>query len=192
MVIRSVSILCVAGSAVFALGCAADAPDDSRPATGDTVVQGSHGHTEIHAEDDCDPASFGALCAPGFNGHTTIPEFTAELNATQQVGAWEYGGGEIRVDAGQSFQVLNRGGEVHTFSVVANYGGGRVPPLNAPSGNPVAAPECLAGPNATNVDIASGGGLTITTGANGVMKTRGTFRVQCCIHPWMRSTVVIN
>jgi hypothetical protein len=188
-VIKSVSILYAACSAVFALGCATDPGQDS-PVT--AVEQGSKGHTEIHTEDDCDPVTFGALCRAGFNGHTTRDEFTAELTATKQVQAWEYGGGQIRVSSGESFQVDNKGGETHTFSVVANFGGGRVAGLNTASGNTVVAPECVAGANATNVDIASAAGLTVTTGAAGVMKTKGTFKVQCCIHPWMRTTVVIN
>src|SRR5262249_36523922 len=96
------------------------------------------------------------------------------------------------ISLGQSLQVDNRGGETHTFSIVANFGGGRVPGLNTRSGNPVVAPECVAGPNATNVDIKSGAGITVTTGANGVIKTRGTCKVQCCINPWMRTTVVVN
>lgn len=189
LVIRSASMFLGACAAIIAPGCLADTPD---PPPSTTVVQGSHGHTEIHAEDDCDPATFGALCVPGFRGNTTLQEFLDELDATQEVNAWEFGGGEIRVNAGESFQVTNRGGEVHTFSVVASFGGGRVPPLNTASGNPVVAPECVAGPNPTNVDLAAGRGITVTTGANGTMKTRGTFKVQCCIHPWMRSTVVIN
>jgi hypothetical protein len=155
------------------------------------VVEASKGHTEIHVEDDCDPATFGALCRPGFNGGTTLAEFNAELDATQEVQAWEFGGGEIRVSAGQSFRVGSEAGETHTFTVVQNFGGGRVPILNERSGTPVVAPECVAGPNPTNVDIPAGGNLTVTTGANGAVP-RGTHKVQCCIHPWMRTTVQIR
>jgi hypothetical protein len=184
--IRSVSVVCTASWVVLALGCA-NQPDEVTD-----VEQASNGHTEIHTEDDCDPVTFGALCNPNFHGGTTVTEFGAELDATKRVAAWEYGGGDIRVSSGQSFRVDNRGGEVHTFSVVANFGGGRVPGLNTRSGNTVVAPECVAGPNASNVDIASGAGLTVTTGANGTIKTKGTFKVQCCIHPWMRATVSIR
>jgi plastocyanin len=184
----SVSILSSASVALLASGCLADQAD---PAEG-AVEQASNGHTEIHPEDRCDPATFGALCNPNFHGTTTLAQFNAELDATKRVAAWEYGGGDIRVNAGTSFRVDNRGGEVHTFSVVAQFGGGRVPILNTRSGNTVVAPECVAGANATNVDIASGAGITVTTGANGAMKTRGTFKVQCCIHPWMRATVQIQ
>ena len=187
--IRSVPILCAASSIVLAFGCASDPSDDPGE---DTTIQASQGHTEIHTEDDCDPASFGALCRAGFNGTTTREEFSAELAATKTVRAWEYGGGDIRVNLGQNFRVDNRGGEVHSFSVVANFGGGRVPGLNTASGNPVPAPECLAAQSPSNLDIASATGITVTTGANGAIKTRGTFKVQCCIHPWMRATVSIR
>jgi hypothetical protein len=184
---NSLTTLCAAGAIVFGYGCAAgEDPEEV------AVEQASNGHTEIHTEDTCDPVTFGALCKAGFRGTTTLAQFGAELDATQQVATWEYGGGDIRVNAGQGFQVDNRGGEVHTFSVVANFGGGRVPGLNTRSGNPVVAPECVAGPNATNVDIASGAGITVTTGASGAMKSKGTFKVQCCIHPWMRATVTIR
>lgn len=183
-----ISTLCAAGPLVFAFGCAG-APEDADPAV---VEQASHGGTEIHPEDNCDPATFGALCRAGFRGTTTFDEFNAELDATQRVAAWEFGGGQIRVSSGQSFQVDNRGGELHTFTVVAEFGGGRVPILNTKSGNTTVAPECVAGANPTNVDIASGTGVRVTTGASGAIKGKGTFRVQCCIHPWMRTTVQIR
>jgi plastocyanin len=180
--------LLYATAMTFAVGCATT-PDDSSELT---VEQASKGHTEIHPEDNCDPATFGALCNPNFRGTTTLAAFQAELAATQRVAAWEYGGGTIRVNSGETFQVDNKGGETHTFSVVQNFGGGRVPGLNTASGNPVVAPECVAGPNPTNVDIASGAGINVTTGATGAIKAKGTFKVQCCIHPWMRTTITIN
>ena len=182
---NGISILGSACAIVFAFGCA-DSAEPSQIA----VEQGSHGGTQIHTEDDCDPVTFGALCKPGFNGHTTLSDFLAEFGATNEVAAWEYGGGQIQVTQGHSFRVDNQGGETHTFSVVANFGGGRVPPLN--TGNPTVAPECVgaAGPN--NVDIAAGTGITVTTGAGGQLAAKGTYKVQCCIHPWMRTTVVIK
>jgi hypothetical protein len=191
--IKSVSIIYAACSAVMALGCVATQGDDGSE---DDIVQESKGHTEIHTEDRCDPATFNAggrtLCAPNFNGGVTLAQFQAELAANKQVASWEYGGGQIRVGLGQSFQVDNQGGEVHSFSVVANFGGGRVQGLNDASGNPVPAPECLAPQGPSNLDLASRAGITVTTGASGVIKTRGTFKIQCCIHPWMRTTAVIN
>lgn len=183
------STLCVTSALLLASGCAADPTDAPQEVA---VEQGSHGGTEIHPEDNCDPVTFGALCNPNFHGTTTLAQFGAELTATKRVAAWEYGGGQGRISLGQSLQVDNKGGELHTFTVVANFGGGRVPGLNTASGNTVVAPECVAGANAANVDIASGTGINVTTGASGVIKTRGTFKVQCCIHPWMRTTVVVQ
>jgi plastocyanin len=180
---------CAASTLLFAFGCAADPGDAPNEVA---VEQGSHGGTEIHSEDRCDPVTFGALCNPNFHGTTTLDQFNTELDATQRVAAWEYGGGQGRIRLGQSLQVDNKGGETHTFTVVANFGGGRVPPLNDRSGNTVVAPECVAGANATNVDIKSGAGISVTTGASGAIKTRGTFKVQCCIHPWMRTTVTVQ
>jgi hypothetical protein len=182
--------LCATSALLFAFGCAAD-PADAPPEV--AVEQGSHGGTEIHPEDTCNPASFGTPpCAAGFRGTTTIEQFNAELDATRRVATWEYGGGSGKIRLGQSLQVDNRGGETHTFTVVANFGGGRVPILNERSGNTVVAPECVAGASATNVDIKSGTGIRVTTGASGAIRTRGTFRVQCCIHPWMRTTVTVQ
>ena len=185
--LHRVSTLCAASAIVFAYGCATTADDDSPEVS---VEQASNGHTEIHPEVNCDPVTFGALCNPNFRGTTTLDQFRAQFAANFRVAGWEYGGGDIRVSSGQTFRVDNRGGEAHTFTVVANYGGGRVAPLNNPS--EAVAPECTAGANASNVDIASGAGINVTTGANGVIKTRGTFKVQCCIHPWMRATVRIQ
>ena len=46
---------------VLAYGCAADPGETD-------VQQASNSHTEIHPEDDCDPATFGALCRAGAKG----------------------------------------------------------------------------------------------------------------------------
>ena len=185
--VKGIAILYAASSIGFAFGCVDNLAGDSAAGT---IEQASQSGTEIHTEDDCDPVTFGALCNANFRGTTTLSAFLAELAATNQVNKWEYGGGQGEINLGSSLQVDNRGGETHTFTVVANFGGGRVPPLN--TGNPTVAPECVSGPNATNVDIATGGGLTVTSGATGVLKTRGTYKVQCCIHPWMRTTVVVK
>ena len=189
--IRSIAMCCALGAAVWASGCMSEEPDSTQGATEGVGDQRSHGGTEIHPEDNCDPVTFGALCNSNFHGTTTLAAFQAELAATMRVAAWEYGGGQGSVSSGQSLQVDNKGGETHTFTVVANYGGGRVPGLNTASGNTVVAPECVAGPNATNVDIASGTGISVTTGASGTLKP-GTYKVQCCVHPWMRTSVVVR
>lgn len=39
--------------------------------------------------------------------------------------------------------------------------------------------------------VATAAALTVTTGAGGTLGP-GTYNVQCCIHPWMRTTVQIQ
>jgi plastocyanin len=75
-------------------------------------------------------------------------------------------------------KVTNRGGRVHTFTEVAEFGGGRVPPLNQ---GLVPAPECAT---ATNVPP---GTSQEVTGLG-----PGNHRFQCCIHPWMRALVKVG
>jgi plastocyanin len=142
----------------------------------------------VNMNDACDPATFDAAVGPGTcvrPGGTTFAQFIAELTRNQTAGAWRFAApSTTSASVGQTFLAVNRGGEVHTFTHVAAFGGGIVPPLNALSGNPVPAAECLAlepddfvAPGATYVEN---------------IETAGTQRFQCCIHPWMRITVRVQ
>jgi len=73
---------------------------------------------------------------------------------------------------------------VHTFTRVAQFGGGIVPALNTASNNPVEAPECAA--LAASDMLSPGASFTTLPAA-----ASGTHLYQCCIHPWMRSTVTV-
>jgi hypothetical protein len=147
----------------------------------------------IRLRDDCDPATFNAALGPGAcvgNGGTTITEFNDELAARGSVNAWKYNPDHTDGKPGQGLLVVNRGGETHTFTRVANFGGGFVAPLNEASGNTTPAPECAAiqpdgslrpqpaGP--TNMFVAAGQQVP------GPALGNGTTLFQCCIHPWMR------
>jgi hypothetical protein len=82
---------------------------------------------------------------------------------------------------GQTLLAINRGGEAHTFTEVAEFGGGIVPLLNELTGETTVAPECEAlGP----ADFIPPGGST-----SDEVEEAGTERYMCCIHPWMRATV---
>lgn len=180
------------------IGSAACAPE---PGTSDTssdlssdisasISALSGGNPEVRASDDCDPATFGTLCNPAFNGDTTRDEFTAELTKTQKVGAWKYSS-PVNVNAGRNVILTSRAGETHTFTVVANFGGGFVPGLNTLSGNPVPAPECLAAPGPTNISLPSGASQVVTAGPGKTLPP-GKYKVQCCIHPWMRTEIEVR
>jgi plastocyanin len=134
--------------------------------------------------DACDPTTFDAVIGPGTcvrHGGVTFAEFIAELTRTGKAGSWHNAPSTMTARAPETLLAVNRGGEVHTFTGVAAFGGGIVPPLNALSGNLIVAPECHA---LTAADfVAAGATVAADVGA------AGTHRFQCCIHPWMRTIV---
>jgi hypothetical protein len=156
---------------------------------------------DFRVRDDCDPASFNAAvgagtCVTRFDGDTTFEEFIEELTEDREVGAWRFNPDVVTLDRGQRTVFESRGGEFHTFTRVARFGGGIVPDLNELSGTPDVRSECgaigaLAGPSATNLYIPAGARF-VGPSAGGGQLPRGTTRWQCCIHPWMRSTVTVR
>jgi len=148
--------------------------------------------------DNCDPATFNAVIGPGtctptpHEHDTTFAEFAALLFsplAANVIGhpAWNFSPGYISIRAGRKVRVLNAGGEDHTFTEVAAFGGGYVPPLNGVGGPPgtvplVAASACLASPEV----VGSGDTVQIKGLSPGV------HMFQCCIHPWMRAVVDVE
>jgi hypothetical protein len=142
------------------------------------------------AHDTCEPTTFNAAIGAGTcvkNGSTTFQQFIAELTATRVVRDWRFTADEVPGRFGIDVLGRNVGGEEHTFTPVKQYGGGIIPLLNNLSGNPVAAPECLA----LDEDdmVASGGNYLIEAEELADVVENGIAKVQCCIHPWMRSTV---
>ena len=142
----------------------------------------------VHINDQCDPASFNAALGPGTcvtpHAGVQFDDFIRELEQTQKVGAWNFAPRQVGLRDGQAFLAENRGGEVHTFTEVDEFGGGIVPLLNNLSGNPVPAPECLAlGPG----DFMPPGGMSPPD-----VEVSGVHHYQCCIHPWMRTDVTVR
>ena len=157
-----------------------------------TVGAGAvQGDKKIRMYDDCEPVSFNeALDDPTAcigNGRTTFDAFIAELAATQDAKKWRNQPTQMFLNIGRPTLIENRGGEVHTFTRVANFGGGVVPPLNNLSGNPVPAPECF-GP----IDIILAGQTVEGPTAGGSDLPTGLNRFQCCIHPWMRTVIEVS
>ena len=79
---------------------------------------------------------------------------------------------------GLTLFAVNKGGEIHTFTKVAKFGGGVVPQINALL-DLTEAPECAA---ETNFVLPGG------ADADDVVES-GTTLYQCCIHPWMQTVV---
>jgi plastocyanin len=99
--------------------------------------------------------------------------------------SWRNEPSYLTVRAGQAVRVTNRGGRVHTFTEVAEFGGGFVPLLN---GAMTPAPECGADfmPNPSVEFVARGETQRLTAIGHGLRK------FQCCIHPWMRAAIRVQ
>jgi hypothetical protein len=141
--------------------------------------------------DDCDPADpawagTGGCGLKPKDGDVTMGEFGALLFSPLGPGgvlighpSWRNEPSHLVVDSRKTVRVRNRGGRGHTFTKVANFGGGFVPPLN---GALAPAPECLA-----PTQLVPPGGDSEVTGI-----AAGLHRFQCCIHPWMRATIRVE
>jgi hypothetical protein len=144
---------------------------------------------KIAIRDDCDPSD------PAWNptggcelkkGDVTFAEFNMELESplapTSVIGheAWRNDPPYLEIKEGRPVMVRNRGGRVHTFTEVANFGGGKVPNPFLNKGL-VTAPECP-------------GSEDLEPGASGRIEdlAAGNHRFQCCIHPWMRAIVKVK
>ena len=142
------------------------------------------GVRRIEMLDACDPATFNAAIGAGActrSGGLSFQQFIDHLTRRQVVESWRFSPAKVEARVGQSLLAINRGGEVHTFTEVETFGGGVVPVLNQLSGNPDVAPECLA---LAPTDFLPPGGSTSDD-----VDEAGTENYQCCIHPWMRTTV---
>jgi hypothetical protein len=136
---------------------------------------------QVTMQDACDPETFNAAIGPGTcvrDGGMQFDRFIAQLTRLQSVGPWLFAPPDANVRVGQTFVASNIGGEVHTFTEVANFGGGIVPVLNQLSGVPTVAPECTS---LEPDDFVAPGGTYRED-----VEHAGTLKFQCCIHPWMR------
>jgi plastocyanin len=155
-----------------------------------SVTAASASARRVEVLDDCEPASFdAALQNPNAcvkDGGTTFDEFIGQLVSTGRAPAWRFAPGKLALSPGGSIDAYNRGGEFHTFTEVAAFGGGCVQPLNQILGlSPV--PECAnAGLLFATTGVAPGGEL------EGAALSAGTHRFECLIHPWMRTTVEVG
>jgi len=145
--------------------------------------------------DNCDPTTFNGLCVVlPRPGDTTLTEFFGLLFSplsTTIIGhpAWRFEPSYLDVRAGHTLRVTNSGGEGHTFTEVAVFGGGSIGPLNGqggPSGTvPLTrAPECPANPAALAV-LSPGDTVSLKLSA-------GAHNFMCCIHPWMRAVIDVE
>ena len=142
--------------------------------------------------DDCDPTDPAWAPTGGCSleeGDVNFAEFQANLVSPlvpSVVGhlAWWFDPNYLEIRSGKRLRVQNAGGRIHTFTEVAQFGGGRVPPLNGEGpGALTPAPECVR-PGVVDLP---GGARDVVDGLE-----PGNHRFQCCIHPWMRTLVKVS
>ena len=156
-----------------------------------TGVDAVQGDKKIRMYDDCEPTTFNAVLGAGTcigNGHTTFAEFIEELEETQDAHLWRNQPSDMHLNVGRPTLIENRGGETHTFTPVADFGGGFIPDLNGISGNPVPAPECL---NFGSIVFIPAGAVEQGPTAGSAELPVGSHKFQCCIQPWMRTVIEV-
>ena len=147
---------------------------------------------QIVALDECDPSSFNAAIGPDFcknvalGAATQFSDLFAKAAAGHPYPNWDFEPDALQIKKGTTLVVVDQGGEPHTFTEVARFGGGFIPDLNAGEDT---VPECAGG--FKNIDVAKtrilqGSAVNIT----GLSKGEHLF--QCCIHPWMRAKVKVK
>jgi plastocyanin len=146
------------------------------------------GNGNVQMLDACDGPSFNEGIGPGTcerAGGVTLDEFVGQLLEHGSAPAWRFAPGRLHLASGATISATNRGGEFHTFTEVAAFGGGCVDELNDLLGlSPV--PEC--GTPGIFGTTGAPPGAAVTTGS----LSAGTHRFMCLIHPWMRATAEVG
>ncbi len=169
--------------AALALGFAPGASAQENPPS---VVQ-------VVALDECDPTTFNNALGADFcknitlGASTTLLDLFASVASKKPDPGWDFEPDSAEINGGTILSVVDQGGEPHTFTEVARFGGGFIPILNAPGEETV--PECVGG--FKNIAVARTrilqGSTTQITGLS-----KGEHLFQCCIHPWMKFKVTVK
>ena len=147
---------------------------------------------QIVALDECEPSSFNAVLGPDFcknialGATTSFTKLFGEASDGRPDPNWDFEPDTLNVRQGTVLNIANEGGEPHTFTEVARFGGGFIDGLN--SGQQTV-PECAGGFG--NVAVAR---TRILQGSSVNVSglSKGEHQFQCCIHPWMRVTVQVK
>jgi hypothetical protein len=170
--------------ALLAFGTTALAVATAYGSSDDNASEERH----IAMRDDCDPRDPAWDAVGGCalrRGDVTVEEFDEELIsplADSVIGhqAWRNDPSYLKFKEPNGLRVTNLGGRPHTFTEVAEFGGGFVPELNF---GLVPAPEC----ESPQVVVVPPGESVTVPGLSA-----GNHRFMCCIHPWMRALIKVK
>jgi plastocyanin len=161
-------------------------------ATYSVAQENAPSSAQVVALDECDPATFNAVLGPDFcknvalGSATKLTDLFAKAAAGTPDPGWDFEPDTVHVKKGSTLTVVDQGGEPHTFTEVAKFGGGFIPGLNA---GEETVPECSGG--FANVAVARTrilqGSQVQVTGLS-----KGEHLFECCIHPWMRVKVEVK
>ena len=202
MSIRFCSFVALIGAAIVIVGCenrsqpvspstvanepsAVNAPSAGVAGSAQLAVKGPSQHV-VTLFDACDPETFNAALGEGSctrSGGVRFDTFLEQLGRHHSIGAWHFAPSNVTMKVGELLVATNRGGEVHTFTEVEEFGGGIVDQLNQLTGLTEVAPECAA--------LAGRGRIAPGASSSEEEEEAGVEKYQCCIHPWMRAEVRI-
>jgi plastocyanin len=183
---------------IFLVGClmsagAAVSLAQANPEREPATRRGAPAVAQIVALDECDPSTFNALLGPDFcrnvalGASTSLSDLFAKAAGGEPDPGWDFEPDVLKIAQGTDLSVVDQGGEPHTFTEVAHFGGGFIPGLNAPGEEVVS--ECSGG--FANVAVAKTRILQASTFRVSDL-SKGTHYFQCCIHPWMRVKVEVK
>jgi plastocyanin len=180
--------MAIAAVATLLVGCGGTQTSSKQMAAaqGASAAAEREERRRIAMRDDCDPTDPAWAPTGGCaleSGDVNVNEFNALLVSPLSLStvghpAWRAEPSYLKLEPGETVVVTNTGGRTHTFTEVAQFGGGRVPPLNK---GLTPAPECAAAAN-----LPAGASLKVQGLA------AGNHRFQCCIHPWMRALIKVK
>ena len=91
---------------------------------------------QIVALDECDPTTFNMALGPGFCHNVALGASTKLLDLFAKAAAgtpdpnWDFEPDTVKIKKGAPLTVVDQGGEPHTFTEVAEFGGGFIAELN--------------------------------------------------------------
>lgn len=186
---RTLSILVTAVGAVAVQACgdASRDPVATQPAAVGEIsasfgVENGGPGRRIFLRDQCDPTDTGWVGGCRLpKGNVTVAEFQAAFMEHGGHPLWRFSPVADTVESGVTLQIVNVGGRVHTFTRVAEFGGGAVIALNG--GKPTV-DACKVPPPLVRIVPGATSSITFTGS--------GEQLFMCCFHPWMRSVIQVR